>query len=147
MNHTKAVDSERKRPADRSYVLYERSHYREIYLRRRRKGDPDVCIQAAKARNVPCGPPIAMALTVKTSRYTSHRSELRRAVCAAHLPGFAGTGATGTNARRAATERVLADHADLYERYLDEEIAKRVADITKQAKAKLDQLLGGGGAG
>lgn len=135
---------ERYRPADPSYVLYQRSHYREIYLRRWRKGDPDVCIQAAKARNVPCGPPISMALTVKTSRYTSHRSELRRAVCAIHLPGFAGAGATSMNARRAATERLLADHADVYERYLREEIAKRVAEITDHAQAKLDELLGGG---
>jgi hypothetical protein len=117
------MPAERKRPGDPSYVLYQRSHYREIYLRRWRKGDPDVCIQAAKARNVPCGPPIAMALTVKTSRYTSHRTELRRAVCAIHLPGFAGAGVTGTSARRAATERLL---------------------ITDRAKAKLDQLLGGG---
>ncbi|MEV3986621.1 hypothetical protein [Nonomuraea sp. NPDC049758] len=133
--------ADRIRPEDEGFVLYEQTPRRRTYVRRWREGDLEACAEATKVRNTPCGPPVATVLTImKITR--SYPTTSRHASCPLHLPWSPGTVSMGLRARRAAAERVIAVHTDLFEQFRREEMDSRVASLTRQVLAELDKVLG-----
>ncbi|MFF4193562.1 hypothetical protein [Nonomuraea sp. NPDC001831] len=87
---------------------------------------------------------MATLLTIMTITH-SYPTTSRPTFCPLPLPWSPGTVSMGLRARRAAAERVMAVHADLFEQFRRQEVAGRVASLTRQFPAELDKVLGDNG--
>lgn len=93
-----------------------------------RPGDGLRCTYWRRApEGIPCGPPVTTVL--KTITGVRRRDSIKRVVlCANHGPQGIASYEVTVEAKRYATERVLTEHWEDYQRYLGDEIRRIVAD-------------------
>lgn len=131
------------------FVLLRESSLFRIYIRRWRPGDGLACAETHKRGTISCGPPVAVSLTqdlepngvLKTSRFARRR----RVVCALHVPTVGAAGQEAAAARKAATERLISEHWDLFQSYVEQETSTRIGALSVEASELLDRLFKDGG--
>jgi hypothetical protein len=106
------------------FTLVEETHFRRVFVRAWEPGDGIVCAFAKAApRELPCSEPVAVVLSEaarpSTGRY-SRSNTLRRVVCRNHAPGLARPHEVNADAKRAATERLIVEHWETYQGYVEE---------------------------
>lgn len=133
---------------DDEYTLLEESWRDRIFIRSWKPGDGLSCAFAKKApRENPCGKPVAVAVT-EDIREPRDRRKVRRLVCINHIPGLPRPHAIGAEARKAAAERLIVEHWDDYQRYLEEETQARREQAFEFADPEIRRIVLGetGGA-
>ncbi|MFI7691743.1 hypothetical protein ACIBQ6_21930 [Nonomuraea sp. NPDC049655] len=112
----------------------------KLYIREWQPGDGLRCSVGKKTTRVPCGPPVAVTLQVNSYRWRPNEDRYQRVVCALHLPGVTSAGEISADADKAARERLLVEHWEDYQRYVDEEVARRVEETIEFASEELRRL-------
>lgn len=102
------------------YTLLEENRNSRISIRSWKPGDGLTCAFAKRApRETPCGKPVAVAVTEDIREYGKN-AKFRRVVCVNHIPGLPRPGDLALEARKAAAERLVVEHWDQYQKYLEE---------------------------
>lgn len=123
------------------YTLLEENQNSRIFIRSWAPGDGLVCAFAKRApRETPCGKPVAVAVTEDIRQYGGNR-KIRRIVCVNHIPGLPRPGDLSIEARKAAAERLVVEHWDDYQRYLEEEMQARREGVFEFADPEIRRIV------
>ncbi|MEV1167382.1 hypothetical protein [Nonomuraea sp. NPDC049784] len=136
-------------PEQEGFVLLRDHSLFRIYIRRWRPGDSLSCAETNKRGTISCGPPVAVSLTQdlepngvpRTSRFARRR----RVVCALHVPTAGAAGQEAAAARKAATERLISEHWDQFQSYVEQETTRRIGALFVEGVQLLDRLFEDGG--
>ncbi|MCT9092931.1 hypothetical protein N4G70_29265 [Streptomyces sp. ASQP_92] len=109
------------------YTLLQETQSDRLFIRTWAPGDGVTCSFARMQRGTPCTPPVAVTITEdKREHFGKYsRTKTKRIVCRNHLPGLSRPSEINTEARKAATERLIVGHWDEYQSYLAQETASR----------------------
>lgn len=127
------------------YTVVEETTGHRILIRAWQPGDGLICSFSKRApRERPCGRPVAVTITQDlrpcwrswcrdSARECDCGRRTRRLVCANHIPSLASPGAISVEARKKATERLLVEQWDTWQRYVkeltDEAVAQQFAGL------------------
>ncbi|MER6832673.1 hypothetical protein ABT320_01565 [Streptomyces cellulosae] len=134
-------------------VLQETSRVR-VLIRSWEPGDGLTCSNAKGAPSeLPCGRPVAVTITEDLDpcwrnhcqkRDCGHRPRRRRrVVCVNHIPTLKSPGEVTAAARKAATERLIVEHWDEWQKYLDAATAVAVAEQFEFADPEIRRVVMG----
>ncbi|SES03585.1 hypothetical protein [Streptomyces qinglanensis] len=121
-----------------------------VHIRAWTPGDGISCAWACKPKSTPCGPPVAVTLTeVRECCWRDRCNDRcrpkirakRRVVCRNHIPGLYDSWQINLEARKAATERLVVQHWDEYQRYVEDETAARRQEAFEFADPEIRRIV------
>lgn len=132
------------------FKLVDENLIHRVFIRSWRPGDGLVCTHAKVApRDLPCSEPVAVVLSEEKreplGRY-GRRAGTQRVVCRNHAPGLARPHQLNADAKTAASERLIVEHWETYQRYIEEELAARTAAALEFADPEVRRIVLGGAA-
>ncbi len=114
------------------YTLLQETQSDRLFIRAWQPGDGVTCSFARMQRGMPCTPPVAVTVTEDKREHFGkyNRTKTKRIICRNHLPGISCPSQINADAKKAATERLIVEHWDDYQKYLAEEtLARREAEF------------------
>lgn len=140
--------------ASDEFTLLSENHIERIYVRSWRPGDGLTCSHAKSAPSkLPCGRPVAVAVSEKIFNYCRCSSweprsrcrcepkRFRRVVCLGHMPELKKPHEINAEATRVAHERLAAAHWDEWQKYVDEEVERAVAAQFEFADPEIRRIV------